>query len=88
MQPTLPAGSVVIFHGRTWHGGGANHTDQLRTAMSDTTAMANGCASNAILAFADMAPAGQFKPNAFGLHDMTGDWEDLRTLAGTLRVDR
>lgn len=33
MQPTLPAGSVVIFHGQTWHGGGENRTDQLRTAM-------------------------------------------------------
>lgn len=33
MQPTLRAGSVVIFHGQTWHGGGANHTDELRTAM-------------------------------------------------------
>lgn len=33
MQPTLSAGSVVIFHGQTWHGGGANKTDQLRTAM-------------------------------------------------------
>lgn len=33
MQPTLRAGSVVIFHGQTWHGGGANKTDRLRTAM-------------------------------------------------------
>ncbi len=33
MQPTLSAGSVVIFHGQTWHGGGENRTDQLRTAM-------------------------------------------------------
>lgn len=33
MQPTLSAGSVVIFHGQTWHGGGANNTDDLRTAM-------------------------------------------------------
>ena len=33
MQPTLSAGSVVIFHGQTWHGGGANKTEQLRTAM-------------------------------------------------------
>lgn len=33
MQPTLRAGSVVIFHGQTWHGGGANNTDELRTAM-------------------------------------------------------
>lgn len=33
MQPTLSAGSVVIFHGQTWHGGGANKSEQLRTAM-------------------------------------------------------
>ncbi|MCY4129345.1 MAG: phytanoyl-CoA dioxygenase family protein [Gammaproteobacteria bacterium] len=33
MQPTIRAGSVVIFHGQTWHGGGTNHTDELRTAM-------------------------------------------------------
>lgn len=33
MQPSLRAGSVVIFHGQTWHGGGANNTDELRTAM-------------------------------------------------------
>lgn len=33
VQPTLRAGSVVIFHGQTWHGGGENQTDQLRTAM-------------------------------------------------------
>lgn len=33
MQPELRAGSVVIFHGQTWHGGGANHSDALRTAM-------------------------------------------------------
>ena len=33
MQPTLRAGSVVVFHGQTWHGGGANRTDALRIAM-------------------------------------------------------
>ena len=33
MQPELTAGSVVIFHGQTWHGGGANHSDEMRTAM-------------------------------------------------------
>ncbi|MCY4142503.1 MAG: phytanoyl-CoA dioxygenase family protein [Gammaproteobacteria bacterium] len=33
MQPTLTAGSVVIFHGQTWHGGGENNSDQLRSAM-------------------------------------------------------
>ena len=33
LQPNLRAGSVVIFHGQTWHGGGANNTDELRTAM-------------------------------------------------------
>ena len=33
MQPNVPAGSVVIFNGQTWHGGGANNTNQNRTAM-------------------------------------------------------
>lgn len=33
MQPSVAAGSVVIFNGQTWHGGGANHTDELRAAM-------------------------------------------------------
>ena len=33
MQPEVPAGSVVVFHGQTWHGGGANHTGELRAAM-------------------------------------------------------
>ena len=33
MQPIVPAGSVVIFHGQTWHGGGANKSNELRTAM-------------------------------------------------------
>lgn len=33
MQPTLSAGSVVVFHGQTWHGGGENRTLLLRTAM-------------------------------------------------------
>jgi hypothetical protein len=33
MQPDVPAGSVVIFHGQTWHGGGANRTGELRAAM-------------------------------------------------------
>ena len=33
MQPNITAGSVVIFHGQTWHGGGANNSDELRTAM-------------------------------------------------------
>lgn len=32
-QPDLRAGSVVIFHGQTWHAGGANHSDEMRTAM-------------------------------------------------------
>ncbi len=33
MQPEIRAGSVVIFHGQTWHGGGANKSDDFRTAM-------------------------------------------------------
>lgn len=33
MQPELPAGSVVIFNGQTWHAGGANHSDEPRAAM-------------------------------------------------------
>ncbi len=33
MQPEVSAGSVVIFHGQTWHAGGANGTGELRAAM-------------------------------------------------------
>ena len=33
LQPTVPAGSVVIFNGQTWHAGGANHSDEMRAAM-------------------------------------------------------
>ncbi len=33
VQPEAPAGSVLVFNGQTWHGGGANHSDQNRHAM-------------------------------------------------------
>ena len=32
-QPTAPAGSVLIFNGQCWHGGGANTTDRDRHAL-------------------------------------------------------
>ena len=30
----MPAGSVLIWDGSLWHGGGANHTDQRRTGVA------------------------------------------------------
>ncbi len=33
IQPTGPAGSVVIFNGQCWHGGGANRSQQRRRAV-------------------------------------------------------
>lgn len=32
IAPTGPAGSVLVFDGQCWHGGGANHSDALRRA--------------------------------------------------------
>lgn len=33
VQPTAPAGSVIVFNGQTWHGGGANTSDRNRHAL-------------------------------------------------------
>ena len=33
VQPEAPAGSVIVFNGQTWHGGGANTTDGNRHAL-------------------------------------------------------
>lgn len=30
----MPAGSVLVWHGSLWHGGGANHTDQRRYGIA------------------------------------------------------
>ena len=32
-QPTAAAGSVIVFNGQTWHGGGANTSDRARHAL-------------------------------------------------------
>ena len=32
-QPTAAAGSVIVFNGQTWHGGGANTSDRTRHAL-------------------------------------------------------
>ena len=36
---TMPAGSVLVYHGSLWHGGGANESDERRLAI-----VANYCA--------------------------------------------
>ena len=33
VQPEAPAGSVLVFNGQTWHGGGANTSDGNRHAL-------------------------------------------------------
>ena len=33
VAPTAPAGSVLLFNGQCWHGGGANQTDAVRRAV-------------------------------------------------------
>lgn len=33
VQPVGPAGSVMIFNGQCWHGGGVNHSQQRRRAI-------------------------------------------------------
>ncbi|MFT5367505.1 MAG: ectoine hydroxylase-related dioxygenase (phytanoyl-CoA dioxygenase family) [Candidatus Latescibacterota bacterium] len=33
VQPTAPAGSVIVFNGQTWHGGGANNSQADRHAL-------------------------------------------------------
>jgi ectoine hydroxylase-related dioxygenase (phytanoyl-CoA dioxygenase family) len=30
----MPRGSVLIWHGSLWHGGGANHTDRRRVGIA------------------------------------------------------
>ncbi len=33
VAPTGPAGSVLVFNGQCWHGGGANRSDRIRRAV-------------------------------------------------------
>jgi len=33
VAPTGPAGSILLFNGQCWHGGGANHSDAIRRAL-------------------------------------------------------
>lgn len=33
VQPVAPAGSVIVFNGQTWHGGGANNSQANRHAL-------------------------------------------------------
>ena len=39
VQAVMPKGSVLLYLGSTWHGGGANKTDTLRAGLINTYAL-------------------------------------------------